>query len=255
MAVDYSKAAKYAVYCQEVYQNFSAIKFGGLSQTPVLIDRKTTDTQCAILPDSSGITIVFRGSESSFDWDTNLTTQQERAKFDQKIIQDAIVDAEEKDKVYPYASGGSSGALMHRGFVTAYFSVRDEIHDYIRSQPVSAAVVTGHSLGGALATLCAVDIQYNFSDKLQSIETYTFGSPKVGNNEFRESFNRRVPNSYRFIHGMDIVPELPRWWQGGYQHVDSESRIGPRFSLNFLSARFRDHAIARYIEVLKSMAR
>lgn len=255
MAVDYSKAAKYAIYCQEVYQNFSSIRFKELTQSPVLIDRKTTDTQCAILPDGAGITIVFRGSESSFDWDTNLSTQQERAEFDQKIIQGAIVDSEEKDKVYPYESGSSSGALMHRGFVAAYFSVRDEIHDYIKNQPVSTAVVTGHSLGGALATLCAVDIQFNFSDKIQTIEAYTFGSPKVGNNEFRDSFNRRVPNSYRFVQGMDIVPELPRWWQGGYQHVDKEFRIGQRFSLNFLSARFKDHAIARYIEVLKSMAR
>ncbi|HEY9762487.1 MAG TPA: lipase family protein [Trichocoleus sp.] len=255
MTVDYSRAAKCATYCQEVYQNFSSIKFGGLAQQPVLIDQKNTDTQCAILPDGSGITIVFRGSESSYDWDTNLNTQQERAEFDQKIIQDAIVDSQEKDKVYPYEGGSSSGALMHQGFVAAYFSVRDEIHDYIKkSQPISTAVITGHSLGGALATLCAVDVQYNFSDKIQTIEVYTFGSPKVGNDGFRESFNRRVPNSYRFVHGMDIVPELPRWWQGGYQHVDKEFRIGQRFSLNFLSSRFKDHAIARYIEVLKSMA-
>ncbi|HEY9734998.1 MAG TPA: lipase family protein [Trichocoleus sp.] len=255
MAVDYSRAAKYAVYCQEVYQNFSAIKFGGLAQQPVLIDRKNTDTQCAILPDGNTIAIVFRGSESSFDWDTNFATQQERAEFDQKIIQGAIVDGEDREKIYPYEGESSSNAKMHRGFVAAYFSVRDEIHDYIKNQPVSTAVVTGHSLGGALATLCAVDIQYNFSDKLQTIEAYTFGSPKVGNDGFTESFNRRVPNSYRFVHGMDIVAELPRWWQGGYQHVNSELRIGQRFSLNFVSARVKDHAIARYIEVLRSTAR
>jgi triacylglycerol lipase len=254
MSVDYSRAAKYAIYCQEVYQNFSSIRFSGLAQQPVLIDRQSTDTQCAILPEGTGITIVFRGSESSFDWDTNFATQQERAEFDRRIIQGEIVAAEDKEKVYPYESGSSSNALMHRGFVAAYFSVRDEIHAYIENNPVSAAVVTGHSLGGALATLCAVDIQYNFSNKLQSIEAFTYGSPKVGNAGFRDSFNRRVPNSYRFVHGMDIVPELPRWWQGGYQHVDREFRIGRRFSLNFLSSRYKDHAIARYIEVLKSMA-
>lgn len=254
MAVDYSRAARCAVYCQEVYQNFSTIQFGGLTQPPILIDRKTTDTQCAILPDEGGIFIVFRGSESSFDWDTNFATRQERAEFDQKIIQDAIVDTEDKEKVYPYEGGSRSGAMMHRGFVAAYFSVRDEIHDYMKKHPISTAIVTGHSLGGALATLCAVDIQYNFSDTVKTIEAYTFGAPKVGNDGFRDSFNRRVPSSYRFVYGMDIVPELPRWWQGGYRHVDQELRVGPRFSWNFLSARFKNHAIASYIEVLRSRA-
>jgi hypothetical protein len=51
---------------------------------------------------------------------------------------------------------------------------------------------------------------------------------------------------------MDMVAELPRPWQGGYHHVDKEFRIGRRFSLNFVSDRFKDHAIARYIEVLKA---
>jgi triacylglycerol lipase len=254
MAVDYSKAARCAVYCQEVYQNFSTIRFGGLNEQPFLIDQKKTDTQGAILPDGAGITIVFRGSESSFDWDTNFATRQERAEFEQQIIQEAIIDTEDKEKIYPYEGASSSGALMHRGFVTAYFSVRDEIHNYIRSRDLSSATVTGHSLGGALATLCAVDIQYNFSKKVPLIELYTFGAPKAGNDGFRNSFNERVPNSYRFVNGMDLVAELPRWWQG-YRHVDKEFRIGQRFSLNFLSARFQDHAIARYIEVLKSMAR
>jgi predicted lipase len=255
MAIDYTKAAKYAVYCQEVYQKFSEIRFSGLTQKPILIDQKKTDTQCAILPDGTGITIVFRGSESSFDWDTNFATRQERAEFDRKIIQGEIVDQEDREKVYPYPDGSRSGALMHRGFITAYFSVRDEIHNYIKGRPISTAIATGHSLGGALATLCAIDIQYNFSDQVKTIEAYTFGSPKVGNDGFRDSFNRRVPNSYRFVHGMDMVAELPRPWQGGYHHVNQEFRIGRRWSLNIVSDRFKDHAIARYIEVLRSMAR
>jgi predicted lipase len=248
MAVDYSKAIKCAIFSQQVYQNFSTVAFDGVVDKPDLISQASTDTQCAILSEGSGIIIVFRGSESSFDWETDFDTQPERAEFDDKVIRSKIVA--DQEKVYPYAGESRSGALMHRGFVRAYFSVRDQIHDYVRTHDISNVTVTGHSLGGALATLCAVDIQYNFSDKV-SIEAYTFGSPKVGNDGFRESYNQRVPNSYRFVQGMDIVPELPRWWQG-YRHVDTELRIGPRFSFNFLSARFKDHAIDRYIKELKT---
>ena len=250
MAVNYSQALRYAVYCKEVYQNFSTIAFGGVTETPTLISQ--ADTQCAILRDGTGVTLVFRGSESNFDWQTNMDTQPERAEFDQRIIQGEIVN--QREQVYPYQGESKSGALMHRGFVKAYFAVRDQIHAYIKSHEVASAVATGHSLGGALATLCAVDLQYNFANQIALLEAYTYGAPKVGNEGFKDSFNQRVPNSYRFVNGMDIVPELPRWWQG-YRHVDQELRIGQRFSLNLVSARFKDHAIDQYIESLKALAR
>lgn len=253
MSVDYSKAAKYAVFCQEVYQNFDSIQFGGLSEKPFLINQSDTDTQCAILSNGSGATIVFRGSESDFDWKTNFEYRQEQAEFSETVIQDEIVAPQEQEKIYPYPGESSSGATMHRGFVRAYFSVRNQLHDYVRNHSITSVALTGHSLGGALATLGAVDIQYNFANQVSSLELYTFGAPKVGNDGFRDSFNRRVPNSYRFVYGMDLVPELPRWWQG-YRHVDQEFRIGRRFTLNFLSARFKDHAISHYVDELKAMA-
>ncbi len=252
MQIDYSKALKYAIFCKKVYESFSTVQFDGITEKPVLISEPQTDTQCAILPEGAATTIVFRGSESSEDWETDFNTALERAQFDQKVIRELIVGPQEK--TYPYAGPSSSGALMHRGFVAAYFAVREQIHDYINNYAVSSVVTTGHSLGGALATLCAVDIQYNFSDKVTTIEAYTYGAPKVGNDGFRDSYNERVPKSYRVVHGMDIVPELPRWWQG-YRAVDKEFRIGQRFSLNFISQRFKDHAIDRYIEVLKQSAK
>lgn len=244
MKLDYAKALKMAVCCQESYQDFSNIVFSGWSKQPTLINQETTDTQLAILTDSSGITIVFPGSSSSTDWITNFSINQQRKIFNQKIIKGQIVD--KKDKVYPYSRGKKSGSLMHSGFTNAYFSVRAQVHEYIRDNNISNVTVTGHSLGGGLATLCVVDIQYNFADQLSSLELYTFGAPRVGNEQFRLSYNQRVTNSYQFVYGMDIIPALPRWWQG-YKHTHQELRIGPRFSWNFISARFKDHEIAQYI--------
>ncbi|XGV95279.1 MAG: lipase family protein [Leptolyngbya sp. BL-A-14] len=251
MDVNYAKAVKYAVYSKEVYQDFNSITFGGLAEKPNLINEASTDTQCALLTEGNALTIAFRGSSSDTDWKTDFESQTERVKFDQNVIQEDIVGKQQK--VYPYEAGSESGAEMHQGFVRAYFSVRPKIHDYLKSHDIASVTVTGHSLGGALAILCAVDIQYNFASKVPLIEVYTYGAPKVGNDAFRDSFNRRVPNSYRFVHGMDLVPELPRWWQG-YRQVEKEFRIGQRFSLNFITQRFKDHAIDKYIEVLKTLA-
>jgi triacylglycerol lipase len=250
MAVDYAKALKCAQLSQEVYREFNDQLFAEWVDRPVFLESKDKkiDTQGAILRKGNSMTIVFRGSSSNLDWKTNFELEQERSDFAQKIVQQEIVSP--KEQIYPYEGISRSGATMHRGFSDAYQSVREEIHTYIKGHDISAVMVTGHSLGGALATLCVLDVQYNFSSQV-SVEMYTFGAPKVGNKGFQESFDRRVPNSYRVVNGMDIVPALPRWWQG-YRHVNTEVRVGQRFSLQFLSQRFKDHAIDRYIDLLEA---
>jgi triacylglycerol lipase len=252
--MDPRKALTCALLSQEVYQAFSPqLKFSGFADiTPDLVEQASTDTQFAILSDAAGtaLYIVFRGSEKRLDWETNFSFKQSAVEFQQKVIENQIV--QEQEQVYPYTGESSSGAQMHQGFATAYLSVREKIHQYLRNRPAASVTVTGHSLGGALATLCAVDIQYNFSPQVQRIDLYSFGSPRVGNNGFRESFNRRVPSSYRLVYGMDMVPALPRPWQG-YRHVDTEYRFGPRLSFNIVSQRLKDHAIANYVAALKDL--
>lgn len=80
--------------------------------------------------------------------------------------------------------------------------------------------VTGHSLGGALATIAAMDIAAK--DKLKNtISLYTFASPRVGNNTFADKFNEFVSQEklkgFRFANSEDIVPTLPFpvWFQLG----------------------------------------
>lgn len=251
MNIDYAKAVDCAISCQNIYRDWSPELFDKGSEPPVFIDIPKTDTQCVLVTLDSRVTIVFRGSDSSVDWNTNFDAMQARAEFGESEVGTAIIGDKDCEKVYPYEGKNSSQSAMHRGFTRAYFSARDLIHAHLRDRNLTGVTVTGHSLGGALATLCAVDVQYNFTDKVSEIEVYTFGSPRVGNDGFRASFNRRVPHSYRFVHGMDIVPALPRWWQGGYRHVDRAYRIGSRLRWNVLSGRFQDHAIGNYIQALK----
>ena len=61
---------------------------------------------------------------------------------------------------------------------------------------------TGHSLGGALATLAAYDIrkQLQASSK-QHVEVmcYSFGAPRTGNHAFATDYNRVVPDTWSII--------------------------------------------------------
>ncbi|GLC58164.1 hypothetical protein PLESTB_001325800 [Pleodorina starrii] len=76
-------------------------------------------------------------------------------------------------------------------------------------------IFTGHSLGGAMATLAAYDLAARKTDGFFSgdVQLYTFGSPRVGNQAFMEAFNNMVPNAWRFTNTDDIVPRVPYSWR------------------------------------------
>ena len=60
-------------------------------------------------------------------------------------------------------------------------------------------LLTGHSLGGALATLAAYDIRRELNVPPCSVVCYTFGAPRVGNYAFAHDYNQMVPNTWNII--------------------------------------------------------
>ena len=241
MGLTYMLDEKLAWICarlsQEVYKDFDSIQFASLPNVTATTfeseDGGATDTQVAILhkAEAKELYIVFRGSDRDIDWINNLQMRQ---------------------KIYPYGDESSTNIRFHRGFMAAYFSVRDRLLTEIRQYPNCSITFTGHSLGGAVATIAALDVQYNITQHTeQPIELFTFGAPRVGNQALIESFIRRVPNCYRFIYGWDIVTRVPRQWQG-YEHVPQEHRLGSRWTWNIISRRFKDHSISNYVEALEA---
>jgi triacylglycerol lipase len=75
---------------------------------------------------------------------------------------------------------------------------------------------TGHSLGGALAMLCA----HGWDGAVEGV--YTFGQPRAGDAAFRNEYNERLgAATFRVVHGDDIVPRVP-WVPGHYYHAGHE---------------------------------
>jgi triacylglycerol lipase len=80
-----------------------------------------------------------------------------------------------------------------------------------QSIPASATVyVTGHSLGGNLASVLAswISFQRGPSGSTPDPNTvvYTFAAPSAGNTGFADGFNLRLPNSYRYWNSLDAIP-------------------------------------------------
>ena len=125
------------------------------------------------------IVVAFRGSVDIANWILNL----EAVRIS-----------------YPLCSGCS----VHNGFNEGYNSVKSSVEatiDNLRRKYTSAKImVTGHSLGGALAVMAAAHLQdrYNLVEML-----YTLGQPRVGNDKFAEFMTSFIPNSYRIVHYAD----------------------------------------------------
>ncbi|MBD2869725.1 lipase family protein [Paenibacillus arenilitoris] len=141
----------------------------------------------------------------------------------------------------------------HRGFTCIYQSAREELIGELNKLSTNKRLfVAGHSLGGALAVLAALDIAVNTEFKNPVV--YTYGSPRVADPEFASSFNQTVKNSFRIVNVHDIIPTLPAKaypppiTKNGlfYRHVNTKVPIS--FQLNSLPVR--NHEIVCYFKFL-----
>lgn len=90
------------------------------------------------------------------------------------------------------------------------------------TRPPRPTVVTGHSLGSALATLFVME---NDARRRFEVATIcTFASPRVGNLEFARRFDQLPIASWRIVNLLDVVPKLPPHFPVllDYDHVETE---------------------------------
>ncbi|MDD2701786.1 MAG: lipase family protein [Sideroxydans sp.] len=103
----------------------------------------------------------------------------------------------------------------HAGFTLALDSIWEDLERALK-QLTHPVFYTGHSLGAALATLAAA--------RHTPAALYTFGSPRVGDDEFVASLNAKLGNIHRVVHGEDIVTTLPPEALG-FRHVGNLQRL------------------------------
>eukprot|EP01039_Chlorochromonas_danica_P001133 gene1133-1237_t len=98
---------------------------------------------------------------------------------------------------------------VHGGFQAAYLSLREEIMPVLQTfmkkhKKVKTVLCVGHSLGGALATLAALDLKV--SGEAAEVQVITFGAPPVGNQLFATYAEGQISQYVRVVNRQDPVP-------------------------------------------------
>jgi pimeloyl-ACP methyl ester carboxylesterase len=111
--------------------------------------------------------------------------------------------------------------------------------------PVSSVTICGHSLGGALATLLALDLVANTAFAEPAV--YTYGSPRTGDSLFAATYNQVVKNSYRVTNRLDVITALPPTFVG-YEHVLTPYELNPARLVT--CTLICEHSLATYLHLL-----
>ncbi|AZG46541.1 lipase family protein [Gordonia insulae] len=185
--------------------------------------------------DGRVVIVAYRGTEptNSISWLADADVHPDRIAF--QFGKDVV----HPDKTYPIHAGFYRNVRSTRQVVIQALLDASEgkpIHGDpdpdLPTHPMEALYITGHSFGGALASLLSVmlvtDDQYQdrFGSKLKG--TYTFGQPMIGSREFAQTCDE-IPllkhHTRRYVYQNDPVPALPPKASGDFAHHGTELEI------------------------------
>lgn len=204
------------------------------------IENRDTDTQAWIFWNTSNkrIVVAFRGTEQ---------TEFKDLLTDASLIPSRIATEDGRMAPSNQSMDEQRDPWVHSGFLRGYLSVASEVKEIVRQIVGEESnrweiLFTGHSLGGALTTLCAYDIakmEECKEEKLfSSIDVYNYGSPMVGGEAFTSEFNELVPNCWRIVNENDAVCRLPRFL--GYGHVGGKVTLHRDGSVTFMDSNQKE---------------
>ena len=164
---------------------------------------------CAFVASSPDYNLlVFRGTKIPQNWMTDLACTP--ARFD-----------------WIFTAAPALGEI-HAGFGHCLADgLKDIITDLSSRDQTKRLLVTGHSLGGALAALAPVCFSVMNTNIRPVSAIYTFGQPRIGLHNFCNTYSQMLTNRLvRFVNKQDLVPRVPlRGWdysdEGTMIHFDS----------------------------------
>jgi len=162
-----------------------------------------------------------------------------------------------------WPTGAMTHGLVHSGFKGELNKIWAPLLRHFKEFAEGKRVyITGHSLGGAMATIC--------TSRLEEIrpvhQLTTFGSPRVGTRKFAKNIS--TPH-YRFVNNNDIVCRVPLALMGykhhgTLQYINFYGNVRKMTGWQLIKDRWRgwrsgvldsvaDHNMPNYIEATKKL--
>lgn len=126
------------------------------------------------------------------------------------------------------ARGWCPGCRVHTGFAGAYGALRGGLLAALRDLGCAEVGLVGHSLGGTLAALAAMELRACHGGEVRVTGVWTYGMPRIGNEAFVQAYVAEAraagadPPMWRLVHGRDLIPRVPPRWLLGYRHLPEE---------------------------------
>jgi triacylglycerol lipase len=188
---------------EETYGNGQPRKLSGIDNGQAVEDAGSDTKAVVCRVTKRDVVVAFRGTRSLRNFVTDISARRVALK------------------------DGPVTAGVHEGFQWALDSVFDGILAVVQEavgEMDSARVwITGHSLGAALAKLCAwrlANLKSEISKALAGV--YTFGEPRLGNAVFRDCYDALLKScSFRVVDGEDFITRIP-WLLGCFRHCGHE---------------------------------
>ncbi|KAM0840152.1 hypothetical protein ACQ4PT_059851 [Festuca glaucescens] len=171
--------------------------------------------------DANVVVVAFRGTEpfNMQDWSTDVNLSwlgmgamgHVHAGFLKAL---GLQEEDGKDASRAFPKDAPNGAAPI-GKTIAYYKLREVIREQLKKHPASRLVITGHSLGGALAAVFpAILALHKETDILARLDTVqTYGQPRVGDDTFAKYLAAEVAKVaatyYRIVYRYDVVPRVP----------------------------------------------
>lgn len=168
-------------------------------------------SQGIVIQHENYVVAAFRGTDELVDWLDNVKASPTEGPLGNvhSGFYNALLDIWERQGMWD-----SIQKLRERG--TDDSVAKDKIWLKGLQKPKRSLWLTGHSLGGAMATLAAAWLSER---KIPFSGAYTFGQPRVGDDKFQVAFDTKlIKRFFRFQNNNDIVTRVPARLMG-YEHV------------------------------------
>ncbi|WVZ90351.1 hypothetical protein U9M48_036660 [Paspalum notatum var. saurae] len=182
-------------------------------------------TQAFVMTDSSSdarvVVVSFRGTElfNTRDWstDVDLSWLGLGAMGCVHVGFLKALGLQEEDDVDPARAfprdlpnnDAAAAAVGNNERPVAYYKLREVLREQLKKHPRARVVVTGHSLGGALAAIFPALLAFHGEDDVlrRLLAVHTYGQPRVGDAAFAAFCRGRDP--LRVVYRYDLIPRVP----------------------------------------------